>query len=77
MACAHFSRCEQACFCVVAQAAKAGSDFGKSQIDVPFDVLGEDGPWPHLVDDPLDLGHRWRGSCSPRRLPAMLKGWQG
>lgn len=56
MASAHFSRCEQARFCAVAQAAKPADDIGKSQIDVPFDVLGKDGAGPHFADDPLDLG---------------------
>lgn len=53
---ADFSRCEQARFCAVAQAAKAAGDLGKSQIDVPFDVLGEDDAGPHFVDNPFDLG---------------------
>lgn len=53
---AHFSRCEQARFCAIAQAAKAGRDLGKSQIDVPFDVLREDGGGAHFANDPLDFG---------------------
>ena len=53
---ADFSRCEQARFCAVAQALKAAGDLGKSQIDVPLDVLGEDDARAGLVDDPLDLG---------------------
>lgn len=55
MACAHFSRCEQARFCAVAQTPKACGDFGKSQIDMPLDVLGEDRLRSNLADDPLDL----------------------
>lgn len=56
MACARFSRCEQARLWLVAQLAKTSDDFGKSQIDVPFDVLGEHCPGPNFTDDPLDLG---------------------
>lgn len=56
MASAHFSRCEQARFWLVAQPAKPADDIGKSQIDVPFDVLGKDDSGPHFVDDPLHLG---------------------
>jgi hypothetical protein len=56
MASAHFSRCEQARFWVVAQAAKPSDDVGKSQIDVAFDVLDEHGSGPHFADDPLDFG---------------------
>lgn len=56
MSSAHFSRREQARFWRVAQAAKAGRDFGKSQIDVALDVFGEDRGRADLVDDPLDVG---------------------
>lgn len=56
MACAHFSRCEQARFWVITHSAKAAGDFGKSQIEMAFDVFGEDGGWPHFADDPFDLG---------------------
>ena len=56
VACAHFSRCEQARFCAVAQTLKACGDFGKSQIDMPFDVLGENSAGPDFADDPFDLG---------------------
>ncbi len=56
MASACFSRCEQARFCDIAQAAKAVRDLGKSQIDVPFDILGKDRARPDLVDDALDVG---------------------
>lgn len=61
MASAHFSRREQSRFWLVAQPAKAGGDFGKSQIEVTFDVLGEDGGGSHFVDDPLDLGPQVTG----------------
>lgn len=56
MASAHFSRCKQARFCAVAQAAKPADDIGKSQIDVPFHVLGKHRAGPHFADDPLDFG---------------------
>lgn len=56
MSSAHFSRREQARFCAVAQAAKPADDVGKSQIDVPFDVLDKDSPGSHLVDNPFDFG---------------------
>ena len=56
MASAHFSRREQARFCAVAQSAKPADDIGKSQIDVPFDVLDKHSSGPHFPDDPLDFG---------------------
>jgi len=56
MACAHFSRREQARFWSIAHAPKAVRDLGKSQIDVSLDILGEHGGRPDFVDDPLDLG---------------------
>ena len=56
MASARFSRCKQARFWVIAQSAKAGRDLGKSQIDVPFDIFGEDDPGAAFADDPLDIG---------------------
>lgn len=56
VASACFSRREQARFCAVAQFAKACRDFGKSQIEVPLDVLCEDDARPRLIDDPGDLG---------------------
>lgn len=55
MSSAHFSRREQARFCAVAQAAKPSDDVGKSQIDVPLDVLDEHSGGSHFVNDPLDL----------------------
>ena len=56
MACAHFSRCEQARFCVVAHEGKAAGDLGKSQIDVAFDVFSEDASRLDLADDAFNLG---------------------
>lgn len=56
MSSARLSRREQARFWAVAQAAKARGDLGESQIDVPLDVLGEDGLRPDLADDSRD---RW------------------
>lgn len=56
MASANFSRREQARFCAVAQLAKAVRDLGKSQIEVPFDVLGEDGGRADFADDAGDIG---------------------
>ena len=70
MACAHFSRREQARFCVIAQTAKAGADLGKSQIDVAFDVFEEDRSGLHLADDPRDLGPQVAGIV----LPAAFAG---
>lgn len=68
MASAHFSRREQARFCLVAQAAKARRDLGKSQIDVALDVLGKDGGGANLGDDPLDLGPEVAGIAFPPPL---------
>ncbi|MEQ1499419.1 MAG: hypothetical protein ABL914_12250 [Novosphingobium sp.] len=56
VACASFSRREQARFCAVTQLRQAGRDFGKSQIEVAFDVFGKDCPGPHFADDPRNLG---------------------
>ena len=56
VASAHFSRREQARFCVVTQIAKLAGDFGKSQIEVAFDVLEKHRPGPDFADDPCDLG---------------------
>ena len=39
-----------------AQAAKACRDLGKSQIDVPLDILREDERRLNFPDEPLDLG---------------------
>jgi hypothetical protein len=55
VASARFSRCEQARFCAVAQPAKACGDVGKSQIDVAFDIFGEDDRWIGFTDNSLDL----------------------
>ncbi len=74
---ADFSRCEQARFCAVAQAAKAAGDFGKSQIDVPLDVLGEDDAGAHLVDDPFDLGPQVPGIGLAPTLSGEAEGLAG
>ena len=74
---ADFSRCEQARFCAVAQAAKAAGDLGKSQIDVPFDVLGEDDAGSHFADDPLDLGPQVAGIGLPAALSGEAEGLAG
>jgi hypothetical protein len=73
VASAHFSRREQACFCAVAQAAKPADDIGKSQIDVPFDVLGKDGSGPHFADDPLNLGPQVPGIGFAAPLPGRAE----
>lgn len=77
MASACFSRCEQARFCAVAQAAKAACDFGKSQIDVAFDVLGKQGARPHFADDPLDLGPQVAGIGLATSLATIAEGLAG
>jgi hypothetical protein len=74
---ADFSRCEQARFCAVAQAAKAAGDLGKSQIDVAFDVLGEDDAGAHLVDDPLDFGPEVAGIGLAAPLSGEAEGLAG
>ncbi|MCL9999224.1 MAG: hypothetical protein NBV68_07570 [Erythrobacter sp.] len=74
---AHFSRCEQARFCAVAQPLKAAGDLGKSQIDVPFDVLGEDDAGAHLADDPLDLGPQVAGIGLAPALSGEAEGLAG
>lgn len=74
---ADFSRCEQARFCAIAQAAKAAGDLGKSQIDVSFNVLGEDDARAHFVDDPLDLGPEVPGIGLASALPGKAEGLAG
>lgn len=74
---AHFSRCEEARFCAVAQPLKAAGDLGKSQIDVPFDVLGEDDAGAHLVDDPFDLGPEVPGIGLATPLSSEAEGLAG
>jgi hypothetical protein len=74
---ADFSRCEQARFCAVAHALKAAGDLGKSQIDVPLDVLGEDDARLDLADDPLDLGPQVPGVGLPAALPGEAEGLAG
>lgn len=69
MASAHFSRREQARFCAVAQAAKPSDDVGKSQIDVPFDVLDKDSAGADFIDDPLDFGPQVPGIGLALALP--------
>lgn len=51
MARARFSRCEQARLCRVAQGPKACRDLGKSQREVPFDILAKDPPRLRLGHD--------------------------
>lgn len=69
MASAHFSRCEQARFWTVAQTAKPSDDLGKSQIDVPFNILDEDSAGADIVDDPLNLGPQVPGIGFSPPLP--------
>lgn len=70
MASACLSRCEQARFWVVAQAAKAGRDLGKSQIDMAFDILGEDDCGRDLANDAFDV----RPKVPRIALPLPLSG---
>jgi len=56
MACARFSRREQACLWRVAQASKLGRDVGVSQRQMPLDVLAPDPLRLRLLDDAGDLG---------------------
>lgn len=74
---ADFSRCEEARFCAVAHALKAAGDLGKSQIDVPLDVLGEDDARPHLADDPLDFRPEVPGVGLAPALPGEAEGLAG
>lgn len=55
MACARFSRCKQARFCFKAHARKLVRDFGKSQIEMTFDIFAKDPLRSDLVDDASDL----------------------
>ncbi|MEA3042950.1 MAG: hypothetical protein QOH47_788 [Sphingomonadales bacterium] len=56
VACARFSRREEARFCRVAQPSKAGDDVGESQGQVSLDVFAEDPIGADLVDDAGDVG---------------------
>ena len=73
MASANFSRREQARFCAIAQAGKARRDFGKSQIDVPFDVLAEHCAGPHFADDPFHLWPQVARVGRPTRVPGAAE----
>lgn len=56
VACACFSRCEDARLCRVAHAAKAGFDVGVAHGQVPFDVFAEDPFRFDFAGDAGDLG---------------------
>jgi hypothetical protein len=56
VACARFSRREEARLCPVAHASKAGEDVGESQGQMPFDVFAEHPFGADLVDDSGDVG---------------------
>jgi hypothetical protein len=45
--------------------------------DDSLDVFKEDEAGLALCDAAQDVGERWRGSSSPARRPAALKGWHG
>lgn len=68
MACANFSRREQSRFWVIAHAAKAGRDLGKSQIDMAFDIFGKDPARLRLRDDARDIGPQVAGIGTPAPL---------
>jgi hypothetical protein len=74
MARARFSRREQARLCRVAQAGKVPGDVGKSQSDVPFDVLAEDPPRRDLVDDARDFGPQVAGIVDTTPLAGLAEG---
>jgi hypothetical protein len=74
VASANFSRREQSRLCAIAQAAKAGRDLGKSQIDVPFDILGEDPAWRDLRDDARDMRPQVAGIGCPAPLTSEAEG---
>lgn len=74
---ARFSRREQARFCSVAQAAKACGDFGKSQIDVPFDILDEDASGADFADDARNLRPKVTRIGFPFTLSSMREGLAG
>lgn len=56
MACARFSRREDADLWRVAHADQVADDVGQSQIDVALDVLKEHPLGADLSDDPSDVG---------------------
>ena len=77
VACASFSRREQARFCAVTQLRQAGRDFGKSQIEMPFDVFGEDRPGSHFADDPRNLGPKVPGIGLAAAFSGQAEGLAG
>jgi len=74
MACACFSRREQACLWRVAHSAKALGDVGKSQIDMAFDIFAEDPFGTDLSGDPGDVGPQVPGIV---RSPAFSSAAEG
>jgi hypothetical protein len=77
VACASFSRCEQARLCRVAQAAKAIDDVGKSHSEVSLDVLAPHPFGSDLVDDAGDVGPQVAGIGVAASLAGIAEGLTG
>ncbi len=77
MACARFSRREQACLCAEAHSAQLVEDFGKSQIDVPLDIFAEDPFRIDLPDDAGDIGPEMTGVVGAASLACAAEGLAG
>lgn len=77
VACASFSRREQARLCPETHFAKAAGDVGKSQIDVTFDVFAENPFGFGFADDPGDLGPEMTGIGLASPLSGLAEGLAG
>lgn len=74
VACACFSRCEDARLCRVAHAAKAGFDVGVAHGQVPFDVFAEDPLWLDLAGDAGDFGPKVTRVAVTAAPPGVAEG---
>lgn len=77
VACARFSRREQACADRVAQAAKVAGDVPKSQGHVAPDVFEEDPSGPDFLDDARDLGPEVAGIVGTPSMAGLAEGLAG
>jgi hypothetical protein len=74
---ANFSRREQSRFNVKTHAFQASADFGKSQIEVAFDILAKDPFRLDFTDDPRDLRPEMSWITCATPLAGLAEGLTG